>query len=160
ISSSGMRASPAGWSSVTAVLAALLAIPAWVIWVLVGSDQGIAGSRPGMAVTGTLGDARWRDMEQWCTGVVETKHGTWLVGRREESAPAPSYVPEGTPSLAAQIHPEGLPKKSSLFSSRPELTTLSLLQEDGTFKLMATVPEIACLQASPESDTLFLFTSL
>ena len=160
ISSSGMRASPAHWASVTAVLAVLLAIPAWVIWVLVSTNQGIAGNRPGMAMTGTLGDAKWRSMEQWCTGVVETKHGTWLVGRRDERESAPSDVPEGTPNLAAQIYPDGQPKRRSLFSSDPVLTTLSLLQKDGTFKLMATVPVVACLQASPESDTLFLFTAL
>lgn len=159
---SRLRASPRRWGGVLAALVVFFAVPAWMGWVLFGSAQGIAGDQPGGAITGTLGDARWRNMEQWCTGVVETRHGTWLVGRRDEDRTGASYVPEGTPDLGAQLDPDGQSGRRGgmFFGSRPTLSTLARLQDDGTFKLMATVPDVACLVASPESDTLFLFTGL
>lgn len=158
-----VRQSPARWTSVLAFLMLCLSVPLYVIWSIASSNMGIAGGTPGMTVTGTLGDARWRNMEQWCTGVVQTRHGTWLIGRNEPSSHEPSYVPEGVPDLSKLvIGDDGTPAqtRSGLFGSRAVLTTLSLLQDDGTFKMVATVPEVTCLVVSPKSETLFLLTGV
>ncbi|MYZ41680.1 hypothetical protein [Schauerella aestuarii] len=160
---SRMRASPRRWTAVLAVLVVCAAVPSYVGWKLAGSNLGIAGGTPGMAVTGKLGDARWRNMEQWCTGVVDTAHGTWLVGRNETSADEAAYVPKGTPDLSQLLNEDDAATQSrrgGMFGSRPVLTTLARLQDDGAFKIVATVPDVACLVVSPVSDTLFLFTGM
>lgn len=158
-----MRESPRRWSAVLAVLVLCAAVPAYVGWTLAGSNMGMAGGKPGLAITGTLGDARWRSMEQWCTGVVETRHDTWLIGRNENASSLSSYVPDDAQDLSKLVTGEDgthEPQARGLFGGRPLLTTLARLQDDGTFKVMATLPEVACLVASPQSDTLFLFTGV
>lgn len=161
IVSGRLRDSPRRWSAGLAGLILLAGVPAYVGWTLVSSNNGTAGRQPGFAVTGELGDARWRNMEQWCTGVVDTSHGTWLVGRHETASA--SYVPDGVQDLAQLLAGDEDAddyRGFSPFGSRPLLTTLALLQDDGRFKIMATVPEVACLVVSPESETLFLFTGV
>lgn len=156
-------ASPRIWSGVMVALIACVAIPSYVGWVIAGSNMGIRGGKPGFAVTGELAEARLRSMEQWCTGVTETRQGTWLVGRSEISSELASHVPTGVPDLAELVLGEGETYQGrgfGLFGSRPLLTTLSLLQDDGTFKVMATIPEVACLVVSPESETMYLFTGV
>lgn len=163
IMSGRMRASPRRWSAVLALLILCAAVPSYVGWTLAGSNLGLAGGTPGVAVTGTLGDARWRNMKQWCTGVVDTAHGTWLVGRNETSADEATYVPAGTPDLSQLLNENGDAtgsRRSGMFGSRPVLTTLARLQDDGTFKIVATVPDVACLLASPGTHTLFLLTGM
>ncbi|OZI57434.1 hypothetical protein [Bordetella genomosp. 4] len=164
IASGRLRQSPRRWTGVLAVLMLCASIPLYVGWTLASANMGAAGGTPGMAVTGKLGDARWRSMEQWCTGVVETRHGTWLVGRNEDSSgAAPSYIPDGVQDLSKLVMSEdeaASQRRFSLFNSRSVLTTLSLLQDDGTFKMVATVPDVTCLVVSPKSDTLFLFTGI
>ena len=155
----GMRAAPRRSLGLTALLAGFLTVPGWVGWVITTSNMGTAGAQPGLATTGTLGDAKWRSMEQWCTGVVGTPDSTWLVGRIEESA-SDAPVPAGTPDLNAQINPPGQPRRRGWFGSRPLVSMLSRLQDDGSFKMMAMVPEVACLMTPPDSDTLFLLTGL
>lgn len=157
------RQSPRLSSAVLAGLILFASVPSYVGWTLTASNMGIAGGTPGAAVTGELGDAHWRDMEQWCTGVVQTSQGTWLVGRRDESRETASYVPDGVPDLSALIIDEretGTERGFNLFGSRPVLTTLARLQDDGSFKITATIPEVACLVVSPESEDLFLFTGV
>lgn len=157
-------ASPRRWSTVLAGLVLCASVPAYVGWTLASTNMGIAGGTPGVAVTGQLGDARWRSMEQWCTGVVQTRQGTWLIGRKEESVSSATYLPAGVPDLSTLVTDEdgssAQQRGSRMFGSRPLLTTLSLLQDDGTFKVMAVVPEVACMVVSPESETLFLFTGI
>lgn len=163
LASGRLRQSPRRWTGVLVILMACASIPLYVGWILASTNMGAAGGTPGMAVTGKLGDARWRSMEQWCTGVVETRHGTWLVGRNEESSGSPSYIPPGVPDLSELIlgkDEAASQRRFNLFSSRSMLTTLSLLQDDGTFKMVATVPDVTCLMVSPESGTLFLFTGI
>lgn len=159
LASAGMRRAPRTSAAVLAVLVLCAALPAYVAWNLVGANLGTTGGRPGMAVTGKLDSERWRSMEQWCTGVVETRHGTWLVGRNEEDSRTPSYVPEGTPDLSKLVTGHES-EDGGGFGSRPVLTTLARLQDDGTFKLAATVPDVACMAVSPQSGTLFLLTDV
>lgn len=162
VMSGRLRASPRRWSGVLAVLILFAAVPSYVAWILASTNMGIAGGKPGVAVTGELGDARWRNMEQWCTGVVQTRHGTWLVGRYEDTGSA-SYVPNGVPDLSTLVtggEAGNNQRGFRMFGSRPVLTTLARLQDDGTFKMMATLPEVACMVVSPASETLFLLTGL
>lgn len=158
-----LRASPRRWSAVLGVLVLCAALPVYVGGTLASSNLGIAGGKPGFAVTGKLGDARWRNMQQWCTGIVETRHGTWLVGRDDDARGSISYVPDGVPDLSKLVtrDTESNDRRSfGLFGSRPVLTTLALLQDDGKFKVMATVPDVACMVVSPDAETLFLFTGV
>lgn len=153
--------SPRRWSAVLGVLFLCVSGPAYVGWSIMGSNLGIAGGKPGFAVTGNLADVRLRNMEQWCTGVVESRDGTWLVGRSDGPTGSESYVPDGVPDLSTLVlDADDSMRRRSPFGPRPVLTTLALLQEDGEFKVMATVPEVACLVVSPESGTLFLFTGV
>ena len=163
IAAGRVRASPRRWSVLLGFLVLLTLVPAYVTWTLIGATKGMVGAEPGAAITGGLGDARWRNMEQWCTGVVETRHGTWLVGRSDDAGPAASYVPDGTPDLTRLMTADGEANESlgrGGFGSRPTLTTLARLQDDGKFKLVATVPDVACLIVSPRDDTLYLLTGL
>ncbi|WP_186332239.1 hypothetical protein [Bordetella genomosp. 13] len=163
LASGRMRASPRRWSAVLAVLALCAALPAYVAWTLARSNLGLAGSAPGMAVTGELGSARWRSMAQGCTGVVQTRHGTWLIARNEDALGSASYVPEGVQDLSrlvARDQQDDERQGYRGFGSRPELTTLARLQDDGSFKLVAAVPDSACMVVSPQSDTLFLLTDV
>ena len=154
----GMRRHPRYILGLGGILLAMLAIPVWINGVIFAADKGITGSRPGMAVTGTLGDAKWRSMDQWCTGVTQTPENTWLTGRQEERNTS-DYVPEGTPDLRQMIDPAATAESDSFFS-RPVVSMISRLQQDGSFKLVATVPEITCLVTPPDSETVFLFTGL
>lgn len=164
VTSDRIHKSPRRCSAVLAVLILCAAVPAHVGWTVTASNMGMAGGKPGFAVTGKLGDARWRSMEQWCTGVVETRHGTWLIGRKEESIDTASYVPDDVPDLSELVtgaEGSGAGRGGfGLFGSRPRLTTLSRLQDDGTFKVMAVIPEVACMEVSPDTGTLFLFTGV
>jgi len=158
-----MRASPRRWSAVLGGVILLAGVPVYVGWTIVASNNGTAGHQPGLAVTGELDDARWRNMEQWCTGVVETGHGTWLVGRYETTSASASYIPDDAVDLAqlmADDEEAGEYRGLGMFGSRPALTTLARLQDDGRFHVVATVPEVACLVVAPESEALFLFTGL
>lgn len=163
VMSGRMRASPRRWSAALVGLILLAGVPFHVGWTLISSNNGTAGHQPGLAVTGELDDARWRNMEQWCTGVVETNHGTWLIGRYESTLDDASYLPGGVLDLAQKVvgdEDADEYRGFSLFGSRPLLTTLALLQDDGRFKIVATVPEVTCMVVSPESEALFLFTGV
>lgn len=160
--SASFRKRPQPWLVLLVLLLACGSIPVYSAWIIAGSNMGMAGGRPGLAVTGKLGSAEWRDMEQWCTGVVETSHGTWLIGRREASSSEPSYVPDDVPDLGRLVpeqDAEAAPGER-LLGSRGLLTTVSLLQSGGSFKMVGTVPDVACLVVSPQSETLYLITGM
>ena len=148
------------WGAICAflVFAGLLG---YIAWRIVGSNQGTAGASPGLAVAGELADPRMRSMEQWCTGVIKTRSDVWLVGLNElrSSVDEPvSYVPADAIRLGER---EGAVSRSGgLFSRSRYLTTLARLQDDGRFEVVATVPDIACLTVTPESEHLYLFTWL
>ncbi|MDR0779118.1 MAG: hypothetical protein LBF16_00260 [Pseudomonadales bacterium] len=150
--SAGLRRSPRRWSRVLAAMVFCAAIPATVLWSVAGSRQGLIGGKPGAAITGTLGDARWRNMQQWCTGIVETRHGIWLVGRDDRPSESATWIPQDAQDLSLLM--DGQPREEGA------LTTLSRLQDDGSFKLMATVPGVVCMVVDPNSDALYLLTGM
>lgn len=148
------------WGGLSAALALFTGTLACVGWTLIGANQGIAGGRPGAGVTGTLGHASWRNMEQWCTGVIETRHGTWLMGRTDGRVPG-SGDHAGAIDLGKLANPDGQGRqRGSLFGGSRDFTTLSRLQDDGAFKVMVTAPDVVCMAEEPESGALFLFTGL
>lgn len=161
--SAGLRRSPRACGAALGALVLLAGVPGYVAWTLAGTQHGMLGARPGEAITGQLGDARWREMQQWCTGVVETRHGTWLIGRQERPGEVGKYVPDGVPDLSRLIGGASQPgawRAPKRYGSTPVLTTLARLQEDGTFRLVATVPAVACMAVAPDSETLYLLTDL
>src|SRR5690606_23671613 len=101
--------------------------------------------------------------EQYCTGVVQTSSDVWLVAREELRSPLSkenTYVPDDAMDLSASLQvgsPDDL--RYSPYARR-YLTTLARLMEDGEFKVVATWPEVACLYATPETETLYLFPGL
>lgn len=141
-------------------LLSFLSVLAYVGWKIAGSNLGKAGRTPGLAIAGELSSARLRNMEQWCTGVVKTSTDVWLVGRTEDrlGEDGPAHIPADSIRLGASDHPDGRP--GGLFGRGRYLTTISRLQDDGMFNVEATVSDIACLAASPASETLYLFTWL
>ena len=152
------------WYWVCAAFAVLLILPvtlAWVGWKIAGSNLGIAGKAPGSAVVGELADAKLRSMEQWCTGVVTTSRDVWLVSRNEMRADSQDeldYIPADALRLGMAEGKAG--SGPSFFGSRSYLTTLARLEGVGSFRVVATVAVLACLDVSPESETLYLFTWL
>jgi hypothetical protein len=164
ILSSQMRRSPRFWCCALVLLAICAAVPLDVAWTITRSNLGLAGDRPEEAISGRLGSAHWRSMEQYCTGVLATGHGTWLVGREDsDDGQLFTYIPKDTPDLGRAVDPTG--KRSAgadrgFAGSDAKLTTLARRQDDGTFKLVGTIPSEACLVASPKSGTLFLLTGM
>lgn len=142
-------------------LLAFAAVLAYVGWKIAGSNLGKVGGEPGLSVAGELGDARMRSMEQWCTGVLETRDDVWLVGREEHRGDPSTYaafIPESAINLGEL--PGGQMRRGGFFGSRNDLTMISRLNEDGRFEVVATVPDVACLYASPEAENLYLVTWL
>lgn len=156
-----MKSNTQRWYGLSAALFALLlfmSLLAYVGWKIAGSNVGIAGGSPGAAIAGELPDAKLRSMEQWCTGVVKTSSDVWLVGRTETRSDSDAFsdiladsTALGSPDVSAAGSRGG-------FSHERYLTTISRLQSDGTFKVEATVSDIACLIVAPKSEALYLVT--
>lgn len=157
-----MKSSHQRWYWFWAALCALLlfvAVLAYVGWTIAGSNLGKAGEAPGLAVAGELPSTRMRTMEQWCTGVVTTRGDVWLVGRNELRSGSDrelAHIPADAIRLGG-AH-DDVPARRGLFGRTAHLTTLARLQDDGSFQVVAVVPDIACLVVSPQSETLYLFT--
>ena len=162
--SNRLSVAPGRWSAVLACLLVLAGVPTFIAWELASSNNGKSGAAPGTAITGVLEDARWRTMEQWCTGVVQTRDDTWLIGRNRDTVQTADYLPPDTPDLSTLITNSASNSGSDPYlrnwGSDPYLTTLARLEEDGSFKVVAVVPDVACMVVSPESEALYLFTGV
>lgn len=162
--SSQMRRFPRFWCGALVLLVICVAVPLDVAWTITRSNLGLAGNRPGEAISGQLGSAHWRSMDQYCTGVLANGHGTWLVGSEDnDDRRLFPYIPKGTPDLSQAVDPTGKNSSSAdlgFAGSDAKLTTLARRQDNGTFKLVGTIPSAACLVASPKSGTLFLLTGM
>lgn len=148
-----------GLSAALFILVLFAGVLSYVAWTISSSNMGRAGKSPGFAIAGELASPHLRSMEQRCTGVTQTRDNVWLIGRRELRSDyiELDYIPDDAINLGdADGHATG---PRSLFG-RNYLTTLARLQDDGVFRVVATVPHIACLQVSPDSETLYLFTWL
>ncbi|MDO7898775.1 hypothetical protein [Pseudomonas citrulli] len=152
----------------TQLFVALLAVAAlWYMWTITSAKLEWGGDSPDRQQVGAVKDTRQRAMTQYCTGVVATPKGTWLVGRLERDAQA---LEPGAEVQDLDVVVYGKPKETeaapqlgafSIFSAREtETSFISRLDAQGQFQLVAHVSGAACLVASPDGASLFLLTGL
>lgn len=142
----------------------------WYMWMITSAKLEWGGDSPDQQQVGAVKDTRLRAMTQYCTGVVVTKQGTWLVGRLEGDArqlePSADVV-----DLDAVVYGKPVEDKDkeaqepgafSSFLSRGDNETsfISRLDAQGQFQLVAHVSAAACLVASPDGGSVFLLTGL
>ena len=152
----------------TQLFVALLAAAAlWYMWTITSAKLDWGGDSPGRQDVGAVKDTRQRAMSQYCTGVVATPKGTWLVGRLEGDAqmlePAAEVVNLDTVVYGKPKETEAAQNASafSVFSAREtETSFISRLDAQGQFQLVAHVSGAVCLVASPDGASLFLLTGL
>ncbi|WP_191486733.1 hypothetical protein [Pseudomonas sp. FEN] len=142
----------------------------WYMWIIASAKLDWGGGSPDRQQIGTLQDIRQRAMTQYCTGVVVTPRGTWLVGRLEGDAkklqPAADVV-----DLDVVLHGKSVEDKdqesegsgafSGFLSRRDKETSfISRLDAQGQFQMVAHVSDAACLVASADGASVFLLTGL
>lgn len=140
----------------------------WYVWMIIGAKLELGGDSPGQQQIGVVKDTRLRAMQSYCTGVVATAQGTWLIGREQGDAGQVALGAEvvdldalvnGQPREgAAQEEPADLP--GLLFRRDRETSFISRLDAQGQFQPVAHVSGAACLVASAEGNRLFLLTGL
>lgn len=116
----------------------------------------IGGASPDEQTLGIVADVSQRAMEQYCTGVVVTPAGTWLVARRERVAREELDFARQAPDLSAEL--QGVATES--LSRDRQLSIISRLGANGRFEVVATLPEVACLRATPDGRRVFLLTGI
>ncbi|WP_338523544.1 hypothetical protein NUH87_28025 [Pseudomonas batumici] len=142
----------------------------WYMWMITSAKLGWGGSSPDRQQLGAVQDSRQRAMTQYCTGVVVTPKGTWLVGRLDGDAkqlqPSADVVDldavlHGKSVEAKDQESEGSGAFSSFLSHRDKETSfISRLDAQGQFQMVAHVSDAACLVASPDGASVFLLTGL
>jgi hypothetical protein len=161
-----------------ALLIALIAfVNLFLAWGLLRAKLELGGSAPGEGSAGAVAFIEQRAMQQYCTGVVATPQGTWLVGRVDDANPT-SYTqqldkpPLAIESLLGSDYQANGSSGSSGFAGntlfgmmadtydRSSATFVSRLDSDGKFQVVATVGEDACLLANPDGTSVFLLTGL
>ena len=116
----------------------------------------LGGASPDEQTLGRVADLNQRAMQQYCTGVVATPMGTWLVGRREGSIEGEaSEFARHAPDLAASLQ-----APAPVLSRDKEFSFISRLGANGSFELVATVPDTACLRATPDGRSVFVLTGI
>lgn len=140
----------------------------WYMWMIASAKLEWGGVSPDQQQLGAVKDTRLRAMTQYCTGVVVTPQGTWLVGRLEGDAkqlePSADVVDLDSVVYGKPAEDDGLeaPGAFSSFLSRNDRETsfISRLDAQGQFQLVAHVSAAACLVASPDGTSVFLLTGL
>ncbi|RBH53729.1 MULTISPECIES: hypothetical protein [Pseudomonas] len=151
-------------------VALLVGAGLWYMWVITSAKLEWGGSSPDKQQVGAVQDTRQRAMTQYCTGVVVTPQGTWLVGRLEGDAkqlqPTADVVDldavlHGKPVENKDLAPEDSGAFSGLLSGRDKETSfISRLDAQGQFQMVAHVSDAACLVASPDGASVLLLTGL
>jgi len=141
----------------------------WYMWILTSAKLEWGGSSPDQQQLGTVKDTRLRAMTQYCTGVVVTGQGTWLVGRLDGDAsrlePAAEVVDldavvYGKPVEDSEKEPEATGVFSSFLTRDKETSFISRLDAQGQFQMVAHVSGAACLVTAADGASLFLLTGL
>ncbi|WP_416771366.1 hypothetical protein ACMGT0_02495 [Pseudomonas sp. RHF3.3-3] len=148
----------------------IVAAALWYMWIILSAKLEWGGGSPDQQTLGAVQDVRQRAMTQFCTGVVATPQGTWLVGRVEADAkdlqPAANVVDldavlYGKPAQTEDKDAEESGTFSSFLSPRQKETTfISRLNDQGRFELVAHITDPACLVASPDGSRVFLLSGL
>lgn len=148
-------------------LALIVLVPFVYIGMIMTAKGNFFGAAPHKLAIAKVADANLKAMEQFCTGVVVTPKATWLVGRRELHEEDLSN--DAVPDLSRLFSPDQDSKEqeshsafAAMIGMRQEryLSFVSRLNNKGSFELIATVPEIACLQSSPNGEHVYLMTGL
>jgi len=134
------------------VISLLLLIALTYIWVLYSAVSELAGSRPGQQVLGKAPFDAQRAMEKFCTGIIATLQGVWLVGYRDIY---PDEMPDEILQGAIYLH-------ALLPSGSEHARGVSLISrlEDGVFRALAFISGHACLVSSPDGKDVFLLTGI
>lgn len=123
------------------------------ITIIMRARYELGGIRPNQQVLGKAALDGQRAMEQYCTGVVATGQGIWMVGRREQTpSEYDDAIPKGTIKLETLL-PEG--SKAARSSS---VSLVSRLGEDGLFHVLASIWGDACLISSPDKKSILVLT--
>jgi len=151
-------------------VALLVGVGLWYMWMIASAKLEWGGSSPDKQQIGAVQDTRQRAMTQYCTGVVVTPQGTWLVGRLDgdtqqlqTSADVVDLdaVVNGKPIEGKDQAPEDSAAFSSYLAHNDKETSfISRLDAQGQFQLVAHVGDAACLVASPDGASVFLLTGL
>lgn len=154
----------------TLFVALIVGAALWYMWMIASAKLEWGGGSPDRQQVGAVQDTRQRAMTQYCTGVVVTPQGTWLVGRLEGDAkqlePSAEVVDldaviHGKPVEGKDQEPESSGAFASFLSrSDKETSFISRLDAQGQFQLVAHVSDAACLVASPDGASVFLLTGL
>jgi len=146
-----------------AILVVLLMIPTLVyIWVLSSAIYGLGGSHPNQQVLGKVLLVAQQAEQQFCTGIVTTPQGVWLVGRGSKYG-----RPEKVPKLETLWFEKPAPKSGLIMhdlfgglGNEQEVSLISRLDKDGIFQVLASVSGAACLVASADGTNVFLLTGV
>lgn len=153
------------WLSVTGGVAGLVgvALLALVLGYLLPLLRGVGvlegASLPSQPL-GRLLFAEQMAREFDCQGVQHTRHGTWLVASQNDAGYAVDLPHDEAPPLALESLLPQPPQNTAAFAARRARSFVSRLDEQGVFRLLASVPATACLLASTADDTLWLLTDL
>ncbi|AHC35028.1 MULTISPECIES: hypothetical protein [Pseudomonas] len=152
-------------SLITRLLVALLVgVALWYVWMIASAKLEWGGSSPEQHWLGTVPGVQTRAVSQYCTGVLVTPQGTWLVGRLED-AYEPFQPSAAMVDLNAVLHGKAPapPKEPGAFGSlipsrERETTFISRLDANGQFTPVAHLSGAACLVASPDGAHLYLLS--
>lgn len=126
------------------------------------------GSSPNRQLVGKAEHQVQLQMAQFCTGVTRTRQSTWLVSRSDSGRPDSDEIPTSAIDLRTV-----LPSKNgdssgdsavldgdadSPFATGREFSVISRLTAQGVFETVATLPEVACLVATPDGNSVFLLS--
>jgi hypothetical protein len=157
---------------VVALLLALIGILSYPVIITVAKLE-LGGTSPNEQVYAKLIHEYQRANGQYCTGIHVTPESTWLIGRIENNPVEYFTFAKDIPNLEKLLYPSeenankavnekalySWSRGSSLYQ-REEVSFISKLDKTGTFKLVAVVPDVACLQATPDGRRVYLFTGL
>ncbi|WP_439854777.1 hypothetical protein [Pseudomonas yamanorum] len=131
----------------------------WYVWMLLCARYELGGTHLDVQTLGTIQNIDQRAMVQYCTGVVVTPQGTWLVGRIEARMQH-LKLPSDAVDLDAIVlgKPNAQEQKSSYDDK--EISIISRLDTNGQFRVVAHVGEAACLVASPDGASVNLLTGV
>ncbi|MDT8905842.1 hypothetical protein G7W60_08935 [Pseudomonas fluorescens] len=152
----------------TLFVALIVGAGLWYMWMITSAKLEWGGASPGQQQLGAVADTRHRAASQYCTGVVATPQGTWLVARLNRDAgqvEASADVVDLDALVRGKSNDEPEPVGSGAFAyllsgREKETSFISRLDAQGQFQLVAHVSAAACLVASPDGASVLLLTGL
>jgi hypothetical protein len=128
------------------------------------------GSSPNRQLVGKAEHQVQLQMAQFCTGVTRTPQNTWLVSRSDSGRPDSTEIPSSAIDLRT-VSPrknsdsgddstalDGDGDGESPFMVGREFSVISRLTPQGVFETVAILPEVACLVATPNGNSVFLLS--